>query len=84
MQTQAALAKYPPKNSTDSAQGHFWFYLKDEEFVSKTINDTNIDLDKVPASKVLQLAKKMESSKANARHMKQVAIDPQVAQINPM
>ena len=23
----------------------FWFFLKDEEFVSKTINDSNIDLD---------------------------------------
>ena len=62
----------------------FWFFLKDEEFVSKTINDMNIDLNKFTASKVRQLAKKMESSKATTRHIKQEATDPQVAQINLM
>ena len=61
-----------------------WFFLKDEVFVSKTINDSNIDLDKFPASKVRKLAKKMESSKAIARHIKQVASDPEAAQINFM
>ena len=35
----------------------FWFFLKDEKFVSKTINDSNIDLDKFPASKARQLRK---------------------------
>ena len=58
--------------------------MKDEEFVSKTINDSNIDLDKFPTSKVRQLGKKMESSKASVRHIKQVASDPQVVQINLM
>ena len=43
-----------------------------------------MDLDKLPARKVHQLAKKMESSKATARHIKQVAKDPQAAQINLM
>ena len=38
----------------------FWFFLKDEEFVSRTINDSNLDLDKFPASKVRQVAKKLE------------------------
>ena len=84
VQNQVALAKYPARNSQDTSQGYFWYFLKDEEFVSKTINDSNIDLDKFPASKVRQLAKKMESSKATARHIKQVASDPQVAQINLM
>ena len=61
------------------------FFLKDEEFVSKTINEGSVDLDKFPASKVCQLAKKMENSKATARHIKQVAGDPQAAaQINLM
>ena len=64
--------------------GTLWFLLKDEEFVSKTINDSNIDLDKFSTSKVRQLAKMMESSKTTARHIKQVASDPQVAQINFM
>ena len=43
-----------------------------------------MDLDKLPASKVCQLAKKMESTKATARHKKQVAGEYQVAQINLM
>ena len=29
----------------------FWFFLKGEEFVSKAINDSSIDLDKFPASR---------------------------------
>ena len=62
----------------------FWFFLHDEEFVSKTINNSNVDLDKFPASKVRQLAKKMESSKATEHHIKQVAGDPQAVQINLM
>ena len=49
-----------------------------------TINDSNIDLEKFPASKVRQLAKKMESSKVTAWHIKQVASDAQAAQINLM
>ena len=60
----------------------FWFFLHDEEFVSKTISDGSVDLEKFPASKVRQLAKKLESSKATACHIKQVAGDPQAAQIN--
>ena len=58
------------------------FFLIDEEFVSKSINDSNIDLDKFPASDVRQLAKKMESSISTPRHIKAVASDPQVAQVN--
>ena len=36
----------------------FWFYLRDEEFVSKTLNEGCADLQQYPASKVQQLAKK--------------------------
>ena len=60
----------------------FWFFLHDEEFVSKTISDGSVDLEKFPTSKVRQLAKKLESSKATACHIKQEAGDPQAAQIN--
>ena len=60
----------------------FWFFMRDEDFVSKTISDGSVDLEKFPASKVRQLAKKLESSKATAHHIKQVAGDPQAAQIN--
>ena len=59
-------------------------FLKDEKFVSKTINDSNIDLDKFPSSKVRQLAKKMESSKSTTEHIKAVASDPQAAEVNLM
>ena len=84
VQTQVALAKYPPETAKILHMDIFWFFLEDEEFVSKTINDSKIDLDKFPTSKVRQHAKKMESSKATARHIKQVACDPQPAQINLM
>ena len=49
--------------------------------MSKTINDSNIDLNKFPASKVRQLAKKMESSNATAKYIKQVANEPQATQV---
>ena len=60
------------------------FFLKDEEFVSKTFNDSNIDVEKFPASNVRQLAKKMESSKSTTRHIEAVASDPQAAEVNLM
>ena len=79
-----SLAKYPPETASILHRDIFCFFLKDEEFVSKTINDSNIDPEKFPASKVRQIAKKMESSKSTARHIKAVASDPQVAQVNLM
>ena len=42
--------------------------MKDEDFVTETINEGNVDIQKFPNSKVQQLAKKMESSKASAKH----------------
>ena len=62
----------------------FWFFLHDEDFVSKTINEGSVDLDKFPASKVPQLAKKYENSKTTARHIKQVAGEMQATQIHLM
>ena len=37
---------------------YFVVFFREEECVSKTINDSKIDLKKFPASKVRQLAKK--------------------------
>ena len=62
----------------------FLFFLQEEEFVSKTINEGSVDLDKFPSSKVHQLAKKYESSKATARHIKQLAGEMQATQIHLM
>ena len=61
--------------------------MKDEDFVTKTINEGNVDIQKFPTSKVWQLAKKRESSKATAkhiRHIRQVAGDLPAAQIHLM
>ena len=79
------LPKYSPQNASILHWGIFWvFFLKAEMFVSKAINDSNTDLEKFPASKVRQIAKKMESSKSTTKNIKQVASDPQAAQINLM
>ena len=82
VQAQVSLAKYPPQTASILHQDIFWFFLKDEAFVSKTINDSSIGLEKFPASKVRQIAKKMEASKTTACHIKQVASDPKATQIN--
>ena len=84
MQAQVNLAKYASEIAKILHCDIFWFFLCDEEFVSKTISDSNKDLEKFPASKVRQLAKKMESSKATGCHIKQVAGDSQAVQINLM
>ena len=60
----------------------FWFFLKDEDFVSRTISDGSVDLDKFPASRVCHLAKKYESSKATARHIEQVSGEPRQPKIS--
>ena len=52
VKTQVALAKYPPETAKILHRDIFWFFLNDEEFVSKTINDSIIDLDRFPTSKV--------------------------------
>ena len=44
----------------------------------------SVDLDKFPASRVRQLAKMFESSKATVHHIKEVAGDLQATQINLM
>ena len=58
--------------------------MQDEDFVMKTINEGNVDIQKFPASKVCQLAKKIESSKAMAKHIRQVAGDIPAAQVQLM
>ena len=47
----------------------------------KTINEGNADIQKFPASKVCQLTKKVESSKAMAKHIQQVAGEIPAAQV---
>ena len=52
--------------------------------IFKTLNDSNINLDKCPTSNVRQLAKKMESLKVTTRLIKQVASELHMAYINLM
>ena len=58
------------------------FFLKDESFVSKTLNEGHVELEKFPASKVRQMAKKLESSQSTARHIKKMSSEPQANQIH--
>ena len=82
VQTQVTLAKYPQETAQILQRDIFWFFLKDESFVSKTLNEGHVELSKFPASTVHQLAKKMESSQPTAKHMNQVARDPHAVQVN--
>ena len=84
VQAQVNLAKYPPETAKILHCDIFWFFMWDEDFVMKTINEGNVDIQKFPASKVRQLAKKMESSKAMAKHIQQVAGDIPAAQVQLM
>ena len=84
VQAQVNLTKYPPETAKILHRDIFWFFLHEEEFVSKTINEGSVDLDKFPVSKVCQLAKKYESSKATVRHIKQVTGETQTTQIHLM
>ena len=84
VQAQVNLTKYPPETAKILHWDVFWFFLHDEDFMPRTIREGSVDLDKFPAIRVWQLAKKFESSKATAHHIKQVTGDPQATQINSM
>ena len=51
-QAQVNLAKYPVETAKILHRDIFWFFMKDEDFVTKTINEGNVDIQKFPASKV--------------------------------
>ena len=82
VETQVALAKYPYETAQILQRDIFWFFLKDEAFVSKTLNEGQVELSKFPVRTVRQLAKKMESSQATAKHIQQVTSDPQAVKVN--
>ena len=68
--------QYPQETANIFHHVIFWFFLKDEEFVSKTINYSSIDLDKFPASKVRQLQRKW-------RHQRQEHVTSNKLQVTP-
>ena len=52
VQAQVNLAKYPPETAKILHWDIFWFFMKDEDFVTKMINEGNVYIQKFPASKV--------------------------------
>ena len=56
VQTQVALANYPQETAQILQRDICWFFLNDESFVSKTLNEGHVELSKFPASKLRQLA----------------------------
>ena len=84
VQAQVNIAKYPLETAKVLHRDIFWFFMKDKDFVTKTINEGNVNIQKFPTSKVQQLAKKMESSKATAKHIQQVTGNLPTTQIHFM
>ena len=82
VQMQVALAKYLQETVQILQRDIFQFFLNDESFVSKTLNEGYVELSKFPASTVCQLAKKLESSQDTTKHIKQVTRDPQAEQVH--
>ena len=81
VQAQVNIPKYLPETvKSFTSCNIFWFFLCDEDFVSRTITEGSVDLDMFPTSRVCQLVKKFESSKATVHHIKQVAGDLQATQ----
>ena len=70
VQVQVNFTKYPPETVKILHQDIFWFFLCDEDFMPRTITEGSVNLDKFPASRVRQLTKMFESSKATAHHIK--------------
>ena len=52
IQAQVNLAKYPLETTKILHPDIFWFFMKDEDFVTKMINEGHVDIQKFPASKV--------------------------------
>ena len=71
VQAHIPLWEYPTETATILTRDIFWLFMSDTEFITKTINDGNTDLAQYPAAKVWQMAKRLESSKATAKHIKQ-------------
>ena len=46
VQAQVNLTRYPPETAKILDRDIFWFFLWDEDFVSRTISDGSISLDK--------------------------------------
>ena len=70
VQLHIPLCEYPPETAAILTRDIFWFFMTDNEFIVRTITEGNTDLAQYPAAEVQQMAKKLESSKATAKHIK--------------
>ena len=82
VQRQVELANYPQETAQILQRDIFWFFLNDESFVSKTLNEGHVELSKFPAKTLRQPAKKFKSSQATVKHMKQITRDLQAVPVN--
>ena len=46
------LCEYPKETAAILTRDIFWFFMADNEFIAKTINEGNTDLEQYPAAKV--------------------------------
>ena len=79
---QIRLCNYPQETAHILQRDISWFLLSNKSFISKTLDEGHVNLNKFPASRVRQMAKKLEGSQATAKHMKQVTNEPHATQIN--
>ena len=56
--------------------------MSNESFISKTLDEGHVSLKNFPASRDIQMAKKLEGSQATAKHIKQVTNEPHATRIN--
>ena len=57
IQVHIPFIEYPPETAAILTRDIFWFFMTDNEFIAKTINDGNTDLVQYLAAKVWQVAK---------------------------
>ena len=65
VQAQINLTRYPLETAKILHRDIFWFFLCDEEFVSKTINDGDVDLDNFPHRQSEAACEKNEKLQSN-------------------
>ena len=80
VKAQVCLARYAQETENILHHDIFWFFLKDEEFVSTTSMTIVLILISSLQARLSSLQEdEMEAPKATAWHIKQVATDPQGA-----
>ena len=52
VQAHIPLIEYPPETAAILTRGISWFFMTDNEFIAKTINEGSTDLTQYPAAKM--------------------------------